>query len=63
MLDRTRLLHDVESDLERLNDPEREPENPYAEYRRLVQEQMQAISSLPGRQGRRLRIALACGWC
>jgi len=63
MLDRTRSFHDVGSDWDCRNDTERQPENPYEEYRRIVQEQTQALSSLPGRQGRRIRIALACGWC
>ena len=63
MLDRTRSFQDVGSDLDCQNDTERQAENPYEEYRRLVQEQTEAFSNMPGRVGRRLRIALACGWC
>ena len=63
MLDRTKSFHGIQADLEHCDDTDREPENPYEEYRRLVQEQTQALANLPGRHGRRMRIALNCGWC
>ena len=38
-------------------------ETPTEEYRRLVREATQALSNVPGKRGRLLRMALAMGWC
>ncbi len=38
-------------------------ETPTEEYRRLVREATEALSNVPGKRGRLLRMALVSGWC
>ena len=38
-------------------------ESPMEEYRRLVCVATEALSNLPGKRGRLLRMALGSGWC
>ena len=38
-------------------------QSPEEEYRRLVREWTDVLSSAPGKRGRILRMALASGWC
>lgn len=33
------------------------------EHARLVAEATETLSNMPGKEGKQLRMALACGWC
>ncbi len=56
--DREISLHDGHADHAGDRD-----ETPMEEYRRLVREATEALSNVPGKRGRLLRMALASGWC
>ena len=56
--DRKNTLHDSHVDQAGVRD-----ETPMEDYQRLVRETTEALSNVPGKRGRLLRMALASGWC
>ena len=43
--------------------PTQRDETPEEQHRRLIREQIEVLSNVPGKRGRFLRRALVSGWC